>query len=61
MNQVFQHDPAWLLDLIQADSAQLFIVLICQTAVNTMSTIKQCHQDYSTSVMPKSIKINNKT
>lgn len=61
MTWAFQHDPAWLLDLMLAGSGLLFIALICQTAVNTLGTIKQCHQDYSTRVMPKSIKIHSKT
>lgn len=61
VNQVFQHDPAWLLDLMRADSGQLFVELTCQTAVNTLGTIKQCHQDCSTRLMPKSIKTHSKT
>lgn len=34
--QVFQRDPAWLLVLM--DSGQLSVVLIFQTAVNTLGT-----------------------
>lgn len=45
MNHVFQHDPAWLLYLMEADNGQLFVVLICQTAVHTLGTITQCHRD----------------